>query len=707
MTARTIQRRAWFGPAPRAGSSAAVRRLAAATVTLLTITTLSALSLTVAVPAVRAADDAGVQSVFVHGAGNRALALGGAYAALADDASAPIWNPGGLGWLQRKSLYATHTNLIGMGFSEQFGSIVVPNWRLGVFSLTLRSFGVDGIEQRDDRNALLNDNLSDRETELAVGYGRHFGAAWSVGGTVKWQHQKLAGYSDGALGMDLGLMVRPLLAAGVTSEPAAALRMGLAFRNVVQPTLRLDSDNVPDPAGIRLGTAWSHPFGENLTALATLDVEKTQYVNTRLHAGLEVELAHLLALRVGTHAGDLTAGMGVSWRDLTLDYAFEDNPIEPVHRIGLQLDFGSTTSEQEQAALAAREQEVQQRLVDAFEAEYQQQMEQLLMSARTALAAWRYDEAMRLLAAASVLDPDHPDLDTLEAAALRGEAERLAEAGNYTAAVISYRRCLAIDPADTSAVRGLAAARQASDLQAARSDELRLLFATSLEAYTDEDYLAARDGFAECLRRQPGDAEAAEMLRLTERTMGLRGAALAEQARALAVAGEWQQAEIVLSDAAALAPNDPAVARARRALEIARDRDTGQAGAAAGAGTSPTGAAASAAISPDLSPAQRAALEDLYRSGLAAADAGHHDDAIRYWELVWSIDPGYQQVNENLKREYLARGMEAFATGNLDQAVRDWEQAVRIDPEDPRARGYLQRALDQQARIQQFPEETP
>jgi len=687
MTARTIQRRAWLEPAPRTGSSTAVRRLAAATVTLLVITTLSALSLTVAVPVARAADDAGVQSVFVHGAGNRALALGGAYAALADDASAPIWNPGGLGWLQRKSLYATHTNLIGMGFSEQFGSIVVPNWRLGVFSLTLRSFGVDGIEQRDDRNALLNDNLSDRET--------------------KWQHQKLAGYSDGALGMDLGLMVRPLLAAGVTSEPAAALRMGLAFRNVVQPTLRLDSDNVPDPAGIRLGTAWSHPFGEHLTALATLDIEKTQYVNTRLHAGLEVELAHLLALRVGTHAGDLTAGMGVSWRDLTLDYAFEDNPIEPVHRIGLQLDFGSTTSEQEQAALAAREQEVQQRLVDAFEAEYHQQMEQLLMSARTALAAWRYDEAMRLLAAASVLDPDHPDLDTLEAAALRGEAERLAEAGNYAAAAISYGRCLAIDPADTSAVRGLAAARQASDLQAARSDELRVLFTTSLEAYTDEDYLAARDGFAECLRRQPGDAEAAEMLRLTERTMGLRGAVLAEQARALAVAGEWQQAEIVLSDAAALAPNDPAVARAQRALEIARGRDTGQAGAAAGTGTSPTGAAASAAVAPDLTSAQRTELEALYRSGMAAADAGRHDDAIRYWELVWSIDPGHQQVSENLKREYLARGMEAFATGNLDQAVRDWEQAVRIDPEDPRARGYLQRALDQQARIQQFPEETP
>ena len=95
-----------------------------------------------------AAEDAGIRSVFAHGAGNRALAMGSAFGAIADDPSAPIWNPGGLGWLERPSFYATHTDLIGMGFGEQFGSIVLPSWRLGVFSLTVRHFGVDGIEGR-------------------------------------------------------------------------------------------------------------------------------------------------------------------------------------------------------------------------------------------------------------------------------------------------------------------------------------------------------------------------------------------------------------------------------------------------------------------------------------------------------------------------------------------------------------------------------
>ncbi len=64
-------------------------------------------------------EDNGSRSILADGAGNRALALGGSYVAIADDASAVLWNPGGLGWLQRREFQTSHTNLIGLGFSEQ------------------------------------------------------------------------------------------------------------------------------------------------------------------------------------------------------------------------------------------------------------------------------------------------------------------------------------------------------------------------------------------------------------------------------------------------------------------------------------------------------------------------------------------------------------------------------------------------------------
>ena len=42
------------------------------------------------------------------------------FGAVADDASAPIWNPGGLGRLTRKEIQATQTTLFGLGFKDEF-----------------------------------------------------------------------------------------------------------------------------------------------------------------------------------------------------------------------------------------------------------------------------------------------------------------------------------------------------------------------------------------------------------------------------------------------------------------------------------------------------------------------------------------------------------------------------------------------------------
>ena len=38
------------------------------------------------------------------------------------------------------------------------------------------------------------------------------------------------------------------------------------------------------------------------------------------------------------------------------------------------------------------------------------------------------------------------------------------------------------------------------------------------------------------------------------------------------------------------------------------------------------------------------------------------DDAIRYREFVWSVEPT-GQVTDHLERSYLPRGMESFAAG--------------------------------------------
>src|SRR5439155_27037330 len=57
--------------------------------------------------------------------GGRPAALGGAYSALADDAYAPVYNAGGLGFVPSTQLSGMHLDYAGMGGYE-FASFVQP-----------------------------------------------------------------------------------------------------------------------------------------------------------------------------------------------------------------------------------------------------------------------------------------------------------------------------------------------------------------------------------------------------------------------------------------------------------------------------------------------------------------------------------------------------------------------------------------------------
>jgi tetratricopeptide (TPR) repeat protein len=147
--------------------------------------------------------------------------------------------------------------------------------------------------------------------------------------------------------------------------------------------------------------------------------------------------------------------------------------------------------------------------------------------------------------------------------------------------------------------------------------------------------------------------------------------------------------------------NRAAQARARAAEAAARSAE-----AAARTAHAPESAGAAHPVSsaPPLSDRE---AEDLYRRGLAAVRAQRSDDAIRYWELVWSSRPDYREVATCLKREYLTRGMEAFAAGRVDDATSEWQRVLRVDPDDARARGYLERARQQRARSREILGGTP
>src|SRR5438093_9379497 len=81
--------------------------------------------------------------------GARAVGMGGAFAAVADDATAPFWNPAGMVYLPYKETFLQHAEQFGSLVNHNFGSAVFPmkasDERRSAFGVALTWVGVNDI----------------------------------------------------------------------------------------------------------------------------------------------------------------------------------------------------------------------------------------------------------------------------------------------------------------------------------------------------------------------------------------------------------------------------------------------------------------------------------------------------------------------------------------------------------------------------------
>lgn len=666
------------------------------------------MSLVVAASPAEALDDGGTRSVFAYGAGNRALALGGAFTAISDDASAALWNPGGLGIVPTREFQASWSKLYDLDVTENYLSFVLPSWRLGTAGVTVRYLGVEGIEGRDERNLPTKMDLDAGEMELLLGYGRGLASGLSVGTSLKLRRQNIAGYSADGLGADIGLLARPAEWFGGGDNWLGGFTVGAVLYNALEPSIRLDRDEVVDPMATRLGVAFGSRLLRTGSLLASLDLEQSADLDTRLHTGLELRMHPLFALRGGMDNGMPTAGVGLAWHGVALDYLFADGSLGEVHRIGLSLRFGGTTEERRLAAMRAQEAKIEQRLAEAYQARQAERGEELLAAAAAAFREGRHDDALEQLGLVNALTPGRPEARTLESDCWKAKASLLEKDGNFAEAALNYDRAVAVAPDDTIAAQRAQQCRVESDRRATRSEQLKQQFAAAMDAFGSGDLPAARKLLKSLLEAEPGDAEAVAMLQRTESSIRRRTDELLEQAERYVKAGLHGEAAAAAAKARALDPNAKGLQRVEAGLAEARtvaDPSPTQ-GARPSTPASTTQRAESRAPGSSdrvvVTAEQRREVETLYRRGMDAIKAGRTEDAVRYWELVYSVDPTYQQVRENLKREYLMGGMDSFAAGRLDDAVSNWEKALRLDPTDEKAMGYLSRARQQLSRTREI-----
>ena len=92
----------------------------------------ASMALLLVLSAIAVADGIGAFSAFKSGIGARALAMGGAFVAVANDATASLWNPAGLALLDDTRLAGMSTDLYGLGITHQYVGAVTTFANLGI-----------------------------------------------------------------------------------------------------------------------------------------------------------------------------------------------------------------------------------------------------------------------------------------------------------------------------------------------------------------------------------------------------------------------------------------------------------------------------------------------------------------------------------------------------------------------------------------------
>lgn len=309
----------------------------------------------------RAGDNKYAGEFLKIGVGARALAMGGAFVAVADDASAAYWNPAGLAGLSRSELLFMHSEHFGSQANHDYFGFVQPlggGSRASAIGVGLIRFAVDNIlvtrDAYDDLNGngehdpgepILTDQFtSDSDTEygLLLTYAREASDRWSLGGNVKLLRQGLLGNTSFGMGLDLGALyqLQPGVTVGARLADATTTQISwdTGHREKVMPTLSLGVQVTRGFAPLR-GTL---TLAGNLAMYSDGRDKVSQLGNgADFQGGAEYWYDQVVAARLGTDAGNFTAGAGLRlFHGLGVDYAFlAHDELDDTHRVSASFRF--------------------------------------------------------------------------------------------------------------------------------------------------------------------------------------------------------------------------------------------------------------------------------------------------------------------------------------------------------------------------------
>ena len=245
--------------------------------------------------------------------GARQISIANADVALANDVFTLFNNPAGLAQMNWKE--------VGVYYSPApFGLTELANGYVAYQQpFSFGSLGIGGMTYGYELY---------RESQIILGYSYNYENIFFIGATANYQSYSIQNYgSTGAFYLNLGGLVYIL----------DDLRWGFSTSNVNRATVGDQDDQIP----VVFSTGFSFDILQNFSL--NLSLEKDVRYDPSISFGIDYDLIEYLSLRIGAadNPSKFTAGVGINYSILSLDYAFFTHPdLGLTHQAGVILSFG-------------------------------------------------------------------------------------------------------------------------------------------------------------------------------------------------------------------------------------------------------------------------------------------------------------------------------------------------------------------------------
>jgi hypothetical protein len=295
------------------------------------------------------------------GVGARALGMGGAHVAVANDVTSIYWNPAGLAWMTMLQIHGMHAERFSGVVNWDFLGIASPVRENMSFGLGFFRLGVDGIpitSLRDPSRALgeiyydesgkrvRNDPIvekivNDNEMAFLLSFALKKNRI-AYGANVKVIRKSVGEYGAWGIGFDAGLMIRTFhaLQVGVTILDATSTLLAWkgGQKELIRPHAKF---GIAYPFKVSqfhiLPLLDTHIGLENRGSNSQFNIGTLE---GEIGFGLEVDYVNRVAFRIGLDRGQLTTGAGFSVSAFRLDYGFADHfDLGNTHRISLTVSW--------------------------------------------------------------------------------------------------------------------------------------------------------------------------------------------------------------------------------------------------------------------------------------------------------------------------------------------------------------------------------